>query len=289
MGIIPRVHESEAGDSKLEAFTYLSRIDQWPIQAYSWPAVGARATIVIAHGMAEHAQRYARLVVQLNRAGLNVLAMDHRAHGRTSGPGGLGDFGVGGWDALVADLDLLVDRAAVCGLPVILLAHSMGAAAAQQYAPTGAKKLAALVLSGTTLRRPGAPMTDYNAAFVTRTGYEWLSRDEAEVDQYVADPLCGFEGQTVINGMDRADPRRIDPARLATIHSDLPVLLIAGDADPVNEQLKGLQLLEQLWRAAGVKQIDTHYYAGGRHEMFNETNRDQVTEDLLAWIDGLLS
>ena len=132
-------------------------------------------------------------------------------------------------------------------------------------------------------------MPDYNAAFVTRTGYEWLSRDEAEVDQYVADPLCGFEGQTVINGMDRADPRRIDPARLATIHSDLPVLLIAGDADPVNEQLKGLQLLEQLWRAAGVKQIDTHYYAGGRHEMFNETNRDQVTEDLLAWIDGLLS
>ena len=239
--------------------------------------------------MAEHAQRYARLVVQLNRAGLNVLAMDHRAHGRTSGPGGLGDFGVGGWDALVADLDLLVDRAAVCGLPVILLAHSMGAAAAQQYAPTGAKKLAALVLSGTILRRPGAPMPDYNAAFVTRTGYEWLSRDEAEVDQYVADPLCGFEGQTVINGMDRADPRRIDPARLATIHSDLPVLLIAGDADPVNEQLKGLQLLEQLWRAAGVKQIDTHYYAGGRHEMFNETNRDQVTEDLLAWIDGLLS
>ena len=103
---MPRVHESEAGDIRLEAFTYLSRIDQWPIQAYSWPVDGARATIVIAHGMAEHARRYERLIVQLNRAGLNVLAMDHRAHGQTSGPGGLGDFGVGGWDALVADLDL---------------------------------------------------------------------------------------------------------------------------------------------------------------------------------------
>jgi len=70
---------------------------------------------------------------------------------------------------------------------------------------------------------------------------------------------------------------------------DLPVLLIAGDADPVNEQLKGLHFLEQLWRDNGVQSIDTQYYAGGRHEMFNETNRDQVTQDLIAWIDKVLA
>ena len=279
----------QRGANRLESFTYLSQIDQWPIQAYSWPVDGARATVVIAHGMAEHALRYERLVGWLNGAGLNVLAMDHRAHGKTSGPSGLGDFGRGGWDALVADLDLLVDRAAASRLPVILLGHSVGAAAAQQYAPTGSSKLVALVLSGTTLRRPGDPLLAYNNGFVDRTGYEWLSRDEAEVDRYVADPLCGFEGQTVINGMDRTDPRRLDPHLLAAIEPDLPVLLIAGDADPINDKLKGLQFLEQCWRAAGVKTIDKHYYPGGRHEMFNEINRDQVTQDLLKWIDEILA
>jgi alpha-beta hydrolase superfamily lysophospholipase len=272
----------------LETFTYDSTVDQWPIQAYAWPMADSRATVVLAHGMAEHARRYERLAQALNGAGYSVLAMDHRAHGATSGPSGFGDFGVGGWDALVADLDTLVDRAAESGQPVILLAHSMGAAAAQQYATWGSQKLAALVLSGTTLRNPGEPIPDYNASFEHRTGYEWLSRDAAEVDAYVHDPLCGFEGQTVINGMDRTDPRRVDPQLLAGIRPDLPVLLLAGDADPVNQQLQGLHYLERLWRAAGVQQIDCHYYSGGRHEMFNETNRDEVTARLLAWFPNHL-
>ena len=270
----------------MESYIYHSSIDQWPIHAYGWPVTDPRGTVVIAHGLAEHALRYSRLVTSLNAAGLSVLAMDHRAHGRTSGPAGLGDFGVAGWDALVADLDLLVERAGVAGLPVILLAHSMGAAAAQQYVPDHGAKLAALVLSGTTLRNPGQPMPDYNGAFEWRTGYEWLSRDPLEVDAYMNDPLCGFEGQTVINGMDRTDPRRVDPARLTGIPATLPVLLIAGDADPVNDNLQGLHYLEQCWRAAGVQSIDTHYYPGGRHEMFNETNRDEVTRKLIQWIEA---
>lgn len=269
----------------MESFIYQSVIDQWPIHAYSWPVEQPRGAVVIAHGLAEHARRYTRLIGALNAAGLNVLAMDHRAHGRTSGPAGLGDFGAAGWDALVADLDPLVARAGATGLPVILLAHSMGAAAAQQYVPAHGAKLAALVLSGTTLRNPGQPIGDYNAAFESRTGYEWLSRDRAEVDAYVRDPLCGFEGQAVINGMDRTDPRRVDPVLLARIPAALPVLLIAGDADPVNDKLQGLRYLEQCWRSAGVLSIDAHYYPDGRHEMFNETNRDEVTRQLLGWIE----
>ena len=269
----------------MESFIYQSSIDQWPIHAYSWRAQRPCGTVVIAHGMAEHALRYTRLVQCLNAEGLSVLAMDHRAHGRTSGPAGLGDFGAAGWDALVADLDPLIERACACGLPVILLAHSMGAAAAQQYVTDQGAKLAALVLSGTTLRNPGQPIPDYNAAFAPRTGYEWLSRDPLEVDAYVNDVLCGFEGQTVINGMDRTDARRVDPARLACIPAALPVLLIAGDADPVNDNLQGLHYLAQCWRAAGVLAIDTLYYPGGRHEMFNEVNRDEVTRDLLDWIE----
>lgn len=270
-------------------FTYHARLDQWPIVAWHWQVVSPRAVLVISHGMAEHALRYERFAAALMARGFDVWAMDHRAHGRTSGPAGLGDFGEGGWDALVDDLDQLVDIAAAAGpgLPLFLFGHSMGAAAAQQFAPTGSEKIDALVLSGSTLRDPGEEVPPYNLSFEpARTQYDWLSRDAAEVDRYIADPLCGFEGQTVRNGMDRTDPRRVDPARLQHIRPDLPVLLLAGDADPVNRNLQGIDYLEQRWREAGVLQIDRHIYEGGRHEMLNETNRDEVTSNLINWLEA---
>lgn len=149
----------------------------------------------------------------------------------------------------------------------------------------GSRKLSALVLSGSTLRNPGDPVPPANQAFEpARTSYDWLSRDEAEVDGYVADPLCGFEGQQVRNGFDRSHRRRVDPGRLRRIRPDLPVLLVAGDADPVNRNLQGIDFLEQTWRQAGVEQIDRQIYPGGRHEMLNEINRDEVTADIIQWL-----
>ncbi len=270
-----------------EQFEYLSRIDAWPIRAYRWHRPDATATVVISHGMAEHARRYDRFATALNAAGYEVVAMDHRAHGKTLGPGGFGDFGDGGWDALVDDIDQLVDIATETGAaPVVLFGHSMGAAAAQQFAPMGSDKIAALVLSGSTLRDPGEPIEPYNKVFEpARTEYDWLSRDEVEVDKYIEDPLCGFEGQTVRNGMDRTDPRRVDLDRLGKIRSDLPVLLVAGNEDPVNRNLAGIEYLESRWREAGVRHIDRQIYAGGRHEMLNEINRDEVTRNVIDWIN----
>ncbi len=272
----------------MQQFTYTSRIDQWPIAAYQWPVASARATIVISHGLAEHARRYDELARVLNAAGFEVYAMDHRAHGETSGPLGFGDYGEGGWDALIDDIDQLIDicRTNAPDLPVFLLGHSMGAAAAQQYAPSGSEKLAGLVLSGSTLRNPGEEIPEYNADFEpARTPYDWLSRDNAEVDKYINDPLCGFEGQTIRNGMDRTDPRRVDLTLLKMIRADLPVLLVAGDADPVNQKLKGIDYLESCWRSAGVLKIDRQIYSGGRHEMFNETNKDDVSSRMIGWIN----
>lgn len=277
----------------MKSFEYISRIDGWTIHAYRWSVEDCRAVVVISHGLAEHALRYQRFALALNLAGYDVWAMDHRAHGKTLGPHGFGDFGEGGFDALVDDIDQLVDIAGTAnpGKPVVLFGHSMGAGAAQQYVPVGSGKLAALILSGSTLRDPDeAPAGSPNAPFEpARTAYDWLSRDEAEVDKYIADPLCGFEGQTIRNGYDRTDRRRIDPARLKQIRADLPVLLVAGDADPVNGQLTGIDRLEQKWREAGVRQIDRQIYPGGRHEMLNEINRDEVTENLIDWLGCQLS
>jgi alpha-beta hydrolase superfamily lysophospholipase len=280
-------------------FRFTSAADGLSIQTYAFqPAGTPRAVVVIAHGAAEHAQRYARFARALNAAGLAVYVPDHRGHGASCGPEGLGDFGAGGWDALVSDLAQLIDhvRGVHPGLPLALFAHSMGSFAAQQLCQNGAVGVDALVLSGSTAFEPPKPgetppAWTPNAAFEpARTPYDWLSRDPAEVDKYVADPWCGFETQ----GERRraARPRGLaalaDPAALARIPARLPVLLVAGDADPLNRKLEGLHLLERRWRDAGVQRIDTRYYPGGRHEMLNETNRDEVTRDVIAWLDTVL-
>ena len=163
----------------------------------------------------------------------------------------------------------------------------MGAAAAQQFVQRGSHKISALILSGSAARKPNAEIKPYNDAFEPkRTEYDWLSRDEAEVDKYIADPLCGFEGQELRNGFDRTDTRRVDPELIKNIRNDLPVLLVAGDMDPVNNKLQNLFYLEALWGAAGIRDIDRQYYPEGRHEMLNETNRDEVTKGILRWANS---
>ncbi|MEX2247042.1 MAG: alpha/beta fold hydrolase [Dehalococcoidia bacterium] len=280
-----------------ESFRFTSDADGMPIQAYAWCcSAEPRGVVVIAHGAAEHALRYERFARALNDASFDVWAADHRGHGQTSGLDGRGDFGEGGWDALVADIGQLIGiaRASRPRLPLALFSHSMGSAAAQQFAPDGSHSIDALVLSGSAARvrpREGEvpPAFEPNRAFEpARTPFDWLSRDEAEVDKYVVDPFCGFPLRP---------PRRariVDPAlygdldRLRQIRPDLPCLLLAGDKDPVNRGLEGLHELERWWRAAGLQRIDALYYEGGRHEMLNETNRDDVTRDVIAWLRDAL-
>ena len=273
-----------------DTFGFRSSSDGLALQAYRWSSPDPDAVVVIAHGLAEHARRYDRFAQALTAAGLSAYALDHRGHGASIGGKGLGVFGSGGWSALVSDLGQLIElaRAAHPGIPLALFAHSMGSYAAQQYCHERSARIDALVLSGSTaVERPsdGKPRASFmpNLAFEpTRTPYDWLSRDPVEVDKYIADPLCGFESLTARGHIDwkaLADPQ--GPTR---IRSDLPVLLLAGDQDPLNRELMGLHLLEQRWRAAGVKRIDTHYYAGGRHEMLNEINREAVTRDAITWL-----
>ncbi len=283
-----------------EVLRFTSAVDGFSLQGYAMRPRGIpRGIVVIAHGAAEHALRYGRFASALADAGYAVAALDHRGHGASCGPEGLGDVGAGGWDALVADIGQCVARAreAHPGLPLALFAHSMGSFAAQQYCGDGAPGVDALVLSGSTAfeaPRPGEARSEWqpNAAFEpARTPYDWLSRDADEVDEYIADPLCGFEGFGERRRNTRP-PRLLalsDPARLRRTPPGLPVLLVAGDADPLNRELEGLRLLERRLRDGGVARVDTRYYAGGRHEMLNEINRDEVTRDVIAWLDTVLA
>ena len=277
------------------------------------PLDQVRGTVEIAHGMGEHSGRYARLAGAFAAAGWATYAHDQRGHGHTalgedetgpSEPGkpGLGDLGPAGWDGLVGDLATVNDHVqqAHPGVVHVLLGHSMGSFAAQQFVLDHSREIDGLVLSGTTAvdvaatvldPDAGTDLTALNAAFApARTDYDWLSRDDAEVDRYVADPLCGFgldpEGT---RSLIAAAPRLADPEALAGIRPDLPVYLVAGSADPLNLELAMLAMVVDRYREAGLTDLTTDYHEGARHEVFNETTRDEVTANLLAWLERLTS
>jgi alpha-beta hydrolase superfamily lysophospholipase len=272
------------------------------VKAYRWdPGQAPRGIVQLTHGMGEHLLRYAPLATALTQAGFVVVGQDHRGHGATAENGQWGFLGPGGWDELVRDIGRLSDavRADLPGLPLVLLGHSMGSFAAQQYVLDHSEELAGLVLTGTAALdllepalSPDEPLdlSAFNAPFrPARTDFDWLSRDEAQVDAYVADPRCGF-------GLSEADGRQMfvsarqlaDPGRLARLRRDLPVFVAVGDQDPVNGQLALVHGLVRRLEEAGLSDLTLKIYEGARHEVFNETNRNEVVADLLGWLDRVL-
>ena len=253
-----------------------------------WPAGPPRAVIQLAHGAGEHGGRYAEPLAPLVAAGFAIVAADHRGHGLTSGIGGLGDFGPGGAAAAVDDMAVLSGRlrAEHPGVPLILFGHSMGAMFAQAYLLDHADLIDALVLSGTAA--PGKRLEgDWNAGLNDRgTPYDWLSRDHAEVDRYIADPFCGirFTPESAQTFAElRARPS--DAESLAGVPKGLPVYVVVGDADPINARLSRLTPLIKAYEAAGLD-VTLKVWPEGRHEMLNETNRDDVVADLLGWLEA---
>lgn len=259
------------------------------LAGFRWQAGGKpRALLQLAHGAGEHAGRYLGPMTPIIEAGFVIYAADHRGHGMTSGMSGLGDFGPGGAPAAVSDMAVLSRRARDenPGLPLILMGHSMGAMFSQAYVLEHSGLIDALVLSGTT--GPGARIAagKLNDGFEGRTPYDWLSRDPAEVDRYVADPFCGIRfTEASMASFLALRERQPTPEALAGIKRGLPVYVVVGDQDPINQKLAGLTPLVEAYRAAGLD-VTLKVYEGGRHEMLNETNRDEVVADLLAWLEA---
>ncbi|WP_028815239.1 alpha/beta fold hydrolase [Streptomyces flavidovirens] len=288
------------------------------IAAYTWlPDSGRpRALVQIAHGAAEHALRYDRFAQHLVSRGYGVIASDHRGHGATAAAtGGYGVAGENGWRAIVDDLKAVGDQARALhpGLPVVLLGHSLGSMLARDYAQEYPDDLAGLILSGTFRTLPGAELQEsitgleaevaehgraaissyiptlfasFNDPYPHRTGFEWLSRDEAEVDAYAADERCGFAFSAGL-ALDwvHAVCKINDPRNLARIPADLPVHIAVGTQDPCNQGMTLVYELLEDFRYLGTEDLTWKGYEGARHEILNETNRDEVQDDLTAWLD----
>jgi alpha-beta hydrolase superfamily lysophospholipase len=284
------------------------------------PSASPRACVQIVHGMAEHGARYARLGAALNTAGFAAYAQDLPGHGRSvreaAELGHVADRD--GWRISLSAINAV--RGEIenrhPGLPLVLLGHSRGSVLLQHYLFEHGSGLAGAAFSAGTadmgpLRALGLALMrvearllgpdhrsalaealtfkDFNRRFKpARTAFDWLSRDPDEVDAYVRDPLCGFRCSAALwIELLEAGGQLHDAQRLARIPKTLPVLLLNGGADPACRFEAGARSLAALYRQAGLADITQHVYADGRHELLNDVCRDQVTQDLIAWLERL--
>ncbi len=271
-----------------------------------------RAVVQLVHGICEYVQRYEPFAVFLTQHGFAVTGSDHLGHGKTaSGPEEYGYFD--DWFYLVRDVHTL--RMSIGedlpGLPYFLLGHSMGSFVARTYLIDYPGTLTGCILSGTGQESPatvalgkwltglGDPrkvnklfyalsIGAYNRKFSpTRTSADWISRSEETVDAYLRDPLCTFQTTAGMNhAMMEGLQYVADPENLAKMDKDTPIYFMSGDRDPVGAMGKGVRKVEGCFRDAGVRDVTVKLYPGGRHEMLNEINRDEVFADTLAWLEG---
>ena len=270
-----------------------------------WPVDAPSAVVVIAHGASEHALRYERFAADLNAAGIAVVALDQRGHGRTGASTGAGLVGAGGGAALISDLHEVRIQAEdrYPNVPLFLFGHSLGSLISSAYLVHHSQGLAGSVLCGFAADINGvdamgellngfAEMRDESAAAVlaannapfepARTPFDWLSRDAAEVDAYIADPYCGDNNPIsfgyLIDVFDIVAPTVTELSKI-----ECPVLVIAGDQDPAAGMGAFASGMAEALRDAG-RRADLNLYEGARHELLNETNRNEVTADLVEWI-----
>lgn len=256
-----------------------------------------RAAVQLAHGVGEHAGRYRALAEHLARQGYRVYADDHRGHGRTGmeqwhgDASKLGRLGPGGLRAALRDLRAFTTliRDENSDLPLVFIGHSWGSLMGQLTLNHHAGDYDAAVLSGTAYRVIGSMNSgDLNKrhAHLGSTGAEWLSRDPAVVQAFVDDPLCTLVPLQKLFGM--ADAARLLGRPARHLARDLPLLIQVGDDDPLGGAASARKLEHAYRSRSGLSDVTTIVYPGARHEIFNETNREEVLADLTAWLDPRL-
>ena len=274
-------------------FTFVDA-DGVTVHYYVWRAASARGVVQLAHGVAEHALRYERLANDLVRAGYTVYADDHLGHGETGlgqwdgDHAKLGRLGPSGLRGTIAEVVQLagIARAENPGLPLVGLGHSWGSLMMQKIVDRRASLFDAVVLSGTAYRVPGSMNGgDLNKrhAHEGGTGYEWLSRDRDVVARAEADPLMTVA--TVVDLFGYRDALRLFGRPSRSLDADPPVLILVGSDDTLGGEQSARKLADGYVNRSRLSDVELIVYDGARHEVFNETNRDEVVADLVRWLD----
>lgn len=291
------------------------------LHGYRWePESQPKAIVQIIHGIAEHVFRYDHFARYLNSLGYLVVAEDHMGHGKSICQQVPQGYFAGGWDTAVEDCCRLMETmmAEFPNVPYILFGHSMGSFLARSilikkpdsgikaaiicgsaWMPglviRGGKLISSLLMRGESAKQPstqlqGIMFGGYDKRIEKpRTPCDWLTRDEAIVDAYMADPLCGFAPTPALaNAMMNGLLYIQNDANLKRMNQNLPVLFIAGAEDPVGAYGAGVRKAAQMFVRSGMKHVSVKLYPGCRHELLNELNKDEVYKDASDWIGGKL-
>ena len=300
----------------MKSFT-LSSEDGFTIPCYEWEIPNPKGFVQIIHGMGEHAGRYDWTANQLNKAGYHVVANDQRGHGRAIKEIS-GEMGEDGWIKSIKDVYKVNSfiRGISVNPKIFLLGHSMGSSLAIHYACLYGNSIDSLILSG-----PPGFISGFQS-FISRcilkfeaftvgkgkksklmqqflfgkqnedfetsdsTGFEWLSRDKELVSKYVLDDQCGFV-LTIDSLSKMFEGIRLSQRRqmLMRIPSSLCINIIAGEDDPIHRKGVGILAMMQKYEKVGLRRVHLETYPGARHELLNETNKNQVIANLVNWME----
>jgi alpha-beta hydrolase superfamily lysophospholipase len=286
---------------------------------YLWRRESPKAVVAIVHGLAEYCLRYDEFAGFLNANGYAAISIDLRGHGETAENGMLGHFADKNGDKLVTgDVKSVVDRAKreYPRVPVILFAHSMGATFGKAAMIKFGDEFEACILSGDTLnkeglreiapaftwvlslfgrRKPSKTLSSmtfgmYNSSFEpARTKFDWLSRDPNEVDKYVDDKLCGFDGTPALyHDVAKTILFTLSQKNIDKIPKDMKIFIISGAKDPCGSDGKDIKLLYDKFKKAGLD-AQCKLYDDARHELLNETNRAEVMGDILNFLERVIA
>lgn len=303
----------------LREWSYPSSDGNHSVYVREWvPEETVRGICQIVHGVADHISRYDHVARFLSEQGILVCGEDHLGHGHTASDGTYGYFAPEhGWELVVQDIHRLRQRMEerYPGLPYVMLGHSMGSFLVRTYLIRSFPPLEGVVLSGTGQEAPwmvwggkalsallaklrggdyvsklvyDLSMGAYNNQFKpVRTSADWVSRDEEQVDLRMADPWCSFLPTVQLYvDMLGALQHLAKQSNLSGMDPNPPVYFFSGDRDPVGGQGRGVTHVADMFRRAGCRDVEVKLYPGGRHEMFHETNRQEVMNDLLRWLEG---
>ncbi|OCL26199.1 alpha/beta hydrolase [Orenia metallireducens] len=290
------------------------------IFVYNWSAENkqkVRGIVQIAHGMAEHAGRYEEFAKELVNSGYIVYANDHRGHGRTAA--NLEELGYfadkEGWTLVIKDMYQLtvMIRSKYPQIPIFLFGHSMGSLLARTYIMEYGQEIDGVILSGTSGRKGilgeigiiiaklevklkeerarsyllnKLSFASYNKAFKpNRTPFDWLSRDQREVDKYIQDEFCGVVSTAsfyndLLTGLKEVNKLE----NIKKVPDYLPIYIISGKEDPVGAYGRGVLQVYQDYKKVELRDLTYKLYEGSRHEILKEINREEVFKDILVWL-----